>query len=341
LRANVQVRETVRYSPRSVDVIDREKGLFVTLSLTDLLRVAGRELPGLRDVFSVVRDDMLSPPSPLLLDPESDEIAATFAGLLESTPFAGRLKRILDTLAEGLGCPVDIEFAHDGERFYLLQCRPQSRTDELAPTPLPSDVPRADVLFTAHRFVTSGRVPDLTHLVYVVPEAYAALPDADAMRRVGRAVGLLNATLPSRRFALLGPGRWGSRGDIKLGVPVTYADISNTALLVEIARRREGYVPDLSFGTHFFQDLVEARIRYLPLYPDEPENLFAEAFFRDAPNALAEFLPDLAPLQEVVRVIDVAAASGGSACRVALDGERDEAMGYLVEASARDAGCPR
>ena len=67
----------------------------------------------------------------------------------------------------------------------------------------------------------------------------------------------------------MGPGRWGSRGDIKLGVSVTYADINNTAMLIEIARRTGNYVPDLSFGTHFFQDLVEAQIRYLPLYPDE------------------------------------------------------------------------
>ena len=96
------------------------------------------------------------------------------------------------------------------------------------------------------------------------------------MRDVGRAVGRLNKLLPKRQFILIGPGRWGSRGDIKLGVPVTYSDINNSAMLIEVARQKGNYLPDLSFGTHFFQDLVEASIRYLPLYPDDPEIAFQE-----------------------------------------------------------------
>jgi hypothetical protein len=331
LRASVQPGEIARYSPRAVDVIDRERGRFVTIPLRDLVRAAGRDLPELAAICSVVRDERLLPVAPLLVDPDRDELVVTFEGLLERTPFAQRIKAILDTLAEGLRSPVDIEFAHDGERFYLLQCRPQSRGGELAPTPIPGDLARDRVLFTAHRYVTSGRVPELSYLVYVDPDAYAALPDTVAMRRIGRAIGRLNGLLPRRGFALLGPGRWGSRGDVKLGVPVTYADISAAALLVEIARRKGSYVPDLSFGTHFFQDLVEARIRYLPLYPDEGGNVFRDEFFRDAPNQLAAIAPELAPVAATVKVIDVPATSGGLICRVALDGERDEAMAYLAE----------
>lgn len=76
----------------------------------------------------------------------------------------------------------------------------------------------------------------------------------------------------------MGPGRWGSRGDIKLGVNVTYSDINNTSMLIEIAKQMGNYTPDLSFGTHFFQDLVEASIRYLPLYPDAEDVIFNEPF---------------------------------------------------------------
>ena len=112
-----------------------------------------------------------------------------------------------------------------------------------------------------------------------------------AMRDVGRAVGRLNKLLPKRQFILVGPGRWGSRGDIKLGVPVTYSDINNTAMLIEVARQRGNYLPELSFGTHFFQDLVEASIRYLPLYPDDPTTVFNELFFRRSRNVLQELLP--------------------------------------------------
>ena len=109
---------------------------------------------------------------------------------------------------------------------------------------------------------------------------------------MGRAIGRLNALLPKRQFILMGPGRWGSRGDIRLGVPVTYSEINNTAMLIEIARKQGKYLPDLSFGTHFFQDLVESSIRYLPLYPDEPGNQLNEEFLARAENLLPQLLPE-------------------------------------------------
>ena len=64
----------------------------------------------------------------------------------------------------------------------------------------------------------------------------------------------------------MGPGRWGE--GYPLGSQRNLLDINHTAMLVEIARKKGGYLPDLSFGTHFFKT-VEAGIRYLPLYPDD------------------------------------------------------------------------
>jgi predicted nucleotidyltransferase len=134
----------------------------------------------------------------------------------------------------------------------------------------------------------------------------------------------------------MGPGRWGSRGDIRLGVSVTYADINNTAVLIEIARRKEGYVPDLSFGTHFFQDLVEADIRYLPLYPDEPPNVFNEIFFRRSRNLFAELVPDLSYLEDVIRVIDVRESTAGRTLSVLMNADLEEAVGVLVADTSAD-----
>ncbi len=121
----------------------------------------------------------------------------------------------------------------------------------------------------------------------------------------------MNKILPRRRFILIGPGRWGSRGDIKLGVAVTYSEINNTAVLIEVARKHKDYVPDLSFGTHFFQDLVESNIRYLPLYPDDENIVFNELFLRESENQLIHLLPDSASMSEVVRVIDIEKKTGG------------------------------
>ena len=111
----------------------------------------------------------------------------------------------------------------------------------------------------------------------------------------------------------------------------TYSGINNTAMLIEIARQKGNYVPDLSFGTHFFQDLVEARIRYLPLYPDEEGNLFNEAFFRDSPGILAELLPDFGHLEPVIRVIDLERIKAGTTLEVAMDGDKERALGFLRE----------
>jgi len=150
-------------------------------------------------------------------------------------------------------------------------------------------------------------------------------------------VGELNRKLPNRRFILMGPGRWGSRGDIKLGVRVDYADINHARLLVEIARRKGDYVPDVSFGTHFFQDLVEADIAYLPLYPDEPGKVFNTDFLQDAPNALAELLPDRKDLEHVVRVIHVPAVTGGKLLDVVMDGDEGLALAFLRKQAAADS----
>lgn len=117
---------------------------------------------------------------------------------------------------------------------------------------------------------------------------------------------------------------------------VTYSDISNAALLVEIARQKGNYLPDLSFGTHFFQDLVEASIRYLPLYPDDPGVRFDERFLLDAENELPQLLPDAAEFVEVVRVIDVGRAREGQVLRVLLNAELEQAVGMF--AAARAAG---
>jgi predicted nucleotidyltransferase len=329
LRSSVTTEEVLRYSPRIADVINMETNRFESVPLEDILREAGTDFPLIDKIFSVYRDGMLQKKSRLMMDPETDDLVADMQGLLTDTELIARLHLLMTTLARYLGNPVDIEFAHDGEDFYLLQCRPQAMTGDAAPAPIPRGVEPGRIIFTAHKYVSNGYVPDITHVVYVVPEAYGKLESPERMKSVGRAVGRLNSLLPKRKFILMGPGRWGSRGDIKLGVSVTYADINNTAMLIEVARRTGNYVPDLSFGTHFFQDLVEAQIRYLPLYPDEEDNLYQEKFLGNSPNLLGELLPEFADLGDCVRVIDVGAVTGGQVLRVLLNADTDEAMAML------------
>jgi hypothetical protein len=334
LKVNVTTDEIERYSPKKIDVIDLHERRFETLDLAGLLREHGAEYPAVGRVASVIEDGVARPVRGLTTDFATARFVADFAGLIDGTPFVERVGAILAALERALGTPVDIEFASDGSDFYLLQCRPQSNAGAEAQVAIPQRPPEADVIFTADRYVSGGQVPDITHLVYVDPEGYAGIGSEAELRSVGEAVSRLNKLLTRQRFVLMGPGRWGSRGDIKLGVRVTYSDINNTAMLIEIARKKGGYVPDLSFGTHFFQDLVEARIRYLPLYPDDPGVRFNEGFLRGSPNSLADLAPEFAGLSEVLRVIDVPAVTGGRVLRVFMNADQDQALALLADPRA-------
>jgi predicted nucleotidyltransferase len=330
LRVNQAMDEIMRYAPKKVDVINMESRTLETVDLRELLEECGAKYPAFDRVFSVLRDEILQKPVGLLFDSERDEVVATFDGLLSQSDFVRQFGAIMKTLKESLDTPVDIEFAHDGDHFYLLQCRPQSYAEAASPSPIPKDVPDEDILFSAHRYVSNGHVPDITHVVYVDPERYTELGGRADLLSVARAVGRLNTLLPKRQFILMGPGRWGSRGDLKLGVGVTYADISNTAMLIEIARRKGQYVPDVSFGTHFFQDLVESRISYLPLYPDDGNVIFNERFLRSANNLLPDLLPQYEKLVDTLRVIEVPAETGERILRVLLNADLDEALALFT-----------
>ncbi len=331
LRVNTTLDEMVRYSPKMVDLINLESNEFQTVALSDLLKECGDDIPLIRRMVSFVDGDRLRRPRGLADRVDDGSAVVTFEGLASETAFLTRMATLMRVLQDRLGYPVDVEFASDGDDLYLLQCRSQSYAGLHAPPPIPRDTPPDRLLFSAHRYVSNGRADPVTHVVYVDPDAYSDLPDLDQLRDVGHAVGRLNKVLPKNQFILVGPGRWGSRGDIRLGVSVGYADISNTAVLVEIARRKGNYVPDLSFGTHFFQDLVESGIRYLPLYPDDAGNHFDEAFLRSAPNLLPDLLPDFAHLTGVVRVVDIPATRNGLVLKVLMNGDLEEAVGILAE----------
>jgi pyruvate,water dikinase len=330
LRANVTVEEMVRYCPRQIDVINLETNAFETMDICDLLREVGLEMPMVSQIVSLYEDDHVSRPSGLTLDFEKSQYVVTFEGLISQTKLVSQVNTILKLLEDKLGTPVDIEFAHDGESFYLLQCRAQSYSEDSLPAPIPKDLPEDRIVFSANRYVSNGRVDGITHIVYVDPQSYSELAQRSEILAVGRCVSHLNKLLPKHQFILMGPGRWGSRGDIKLGVSVTYSDINNSAMLIEVARKVGNYVPDLSFGTHFFQDLVEANIRYLPLYPDDEGILFNELFLRRTDNILADVLPEFAHLSNTVRLIDVPRATDGLILQVLMNADLDEAVAILT-----------
>jgi pyruvate,water dikinase len=312
LRVNTTIDEVIRYAPKYIDIINLRTNSFETVEIRELLKEIGSDIPGINRIISIYDGQVIRLPLGNEVDFQKDNLLITFEGLLSRTTFIPRLNNLMKFLEDKLGTPVDIEFACDGNHFYLVQCRAQSYGQGVEPAQIPINIPRDRLVFSANRYISNGIVPGITHIVYIDPREYDKLADHSSLMAIGRAVGSLNKLLPRKRFILMGPGRWGSRGDIKLGVKVTYSDINNTAVLIEIARKKGNYLPEPSFGTHFFQDLVESKIRYLALYPDDTRTV---------------------SLSHTLKLIDVAENTGGLLLRILMNAEADEAVGILDEPS--------
>ena len=146
----------------------------------------------------------------------------------------------------------------------------------------------------------------LARVIYIDPKGYTKLTLSEKYD-VARVVGRLNKLIDRREdmpTAVFGPGRWGTTTPA-MGVPVTFSEISKIAVIAEIAYRDGSLIPDLSFGTHFFQDLVETDIFYMAIYPEKDGVFFNEGWLESLPNRLLDLLPNEGRYEKVVRVYDV------------------------------------
>lgn len=128
---------------------------------------------------------------------------------------------------------------------------------------------------------------------------------------------------------MVGPGRWGS-SNISMGVNVSYGDINNTSVLVEVGKEEAGHAPEVSYGTHFFQDLVEAKIIYLPVFPPDPAAEFNAGFFEKSRNSLAAFCPEVKDFEDVVKLIDIPEVTRGLRVQVLADPRHQKAVCFLA-----------
>ncbi len=333
LRPEVGAQKISKYSQHFVDLLDLEGNSFETLPVRDVI---GDDYPGLRYLVSVNKDGYLSPLISRMDAGDPNDLVLTFEQLVRDKQFVTLIKAILQNLEQRYKWPVDIEFAVDVQPGYpqagytvtLLQCRPQVSRELTGKVDIPEDIPDQDLVLEACKLVPQGVVSGVRYVVYVDPEAYARAPDYVTRLEVARVVGRLNKRLEGEHFILIGPGRWGSSNP-DLGVKVTYADIFNTRVLAEIPLAREGSTAEASYGTHFFQDLVETGIFPLPITPGEDGAMLDVAFFTGSPNVLAELSPSDAQYAHYVRVVDVPAVAKGRHLEIVMDGEHERAVGYL------------
>ncbi|MBI9105430.1 MAG: nucleotidyltransferase domain-containing protein [Spirochaetales bacterium] len=337
IKVNPDPLEAARYSPKMMDVINLETNTFESVDLINILRTYGSQYPDIVNLISVFSDNCLFTKNIYQLDFENDDLIFSLEPLIQNTDFIFRIKQMLHELKDKMHTEVDIEFAYCRGEIYLLQCRPQAGSLDSIPQPIPKDISENSILFNAKKHVSNGIIDNITNIVYVNPDAYSSLNTLEKLERVGRAISRINSLLPKRRFILMGPGRWGSRGDIKLGVKVNYSDINNTAMLIEIAQKKGDYLPELSFGTHFFQDLVESSIKYLPLYPDDSDIIFNKTFLSGSGNILSELIPEYSDLSDVIYVADVMKEREGKILRILMNEDINEALAYFATPSSQES----
>ena len=318
-----------------VDLIDMKKNQFRTVPIKDVLH---NRNPILRYIAQVYQDGYLSPIRSSLVQVEEQELVVNMDEMLRRTPFADRMKRMLSTLAKNYQSPVDMEFAawivnpqssEPEVEISILQCRPQSHLQETQ-VKIPPNLPKEDIVFATSQVLPHGQVENIDYVLFVTPEGYFSLEDEDARVSLERSIGRLNKLLSEEVFISLGPGRWGTTTP-DLGIRIGYSDIFNSRALIEISGEGVGSAPEPSFGTHFFQDLLESSIYPLAIYLDDDDVIFNQKFFYKSPNYLLEYLPEAKDLVDVLRLIRVSDFREGHHIHLIMDGEVGRAVAYFKE----------
>jgi hypothetical protein len=330
LRMDRTPEDALRHSPKKIDAINLETNRLQTIEIWQLLRDFGHAHPHTEQIVSVIEGGEIRPLDPEKADFEHDQLVVTFDGLICRSPFVLQIRNVLRTLEKKMGGPVVIEFASDGENLYLLQCRPQTFLHRPRPAPIPKDIARDRVVFSANRYVPNGRITNITHIVYVDLAGYEALEDRSRYQAVEPAVSRLNELLPKRQFIFMVPARSGVNGGDHIGMDIKYTDVKNAAVLVELIEPEVNDGTILSFDAHFLLDLMESDIHYLPVFPHDEGTSFNESFLTRSKNVLPELLPEFAFLSDAVRVIDVPGATDGKVMQILMNAELGEALALLA-----------
>ncbi len=271
-----------------------------------------------------------------LSDIGDGKLVITFDELLRRTPLAKRMTRMLQLLEEKYQAPVDTEFTLEivdpnsttpDVKICLLQCRPQSHLQE-SEARLPKNLAEQDIIFSTPRMAPEGRVRAIKYVLFVPPEAYYRLATPAERAELGRIIGKLNKALKTKTFICVGPGRWGTSNP-DLGVKIGYSDIYYTRALVELTGVGIGNAPEASFGTHFFQDLMESNIFPLAIYLQDAEAVFNRDFFYKTPNRLLDFLPDETKWVENLRLIEVSSFRANRHMELVMDDDQGRSVAFL------------
>ena len=231
-------------------------------------------------------------------------------GLVANRTLMEQMRRMLRCIQDEYEYPVDTEFtiniSESGEyTIDLLQCRPLQIQKGKTGTMIPADIPEEQILLESKgASMGMSKASGLDLIVYVDPAGYYGMPYKDK-NRVARLIGGINWHFRDlqKHMMLIVPGRVGTTSP-ELGVPTAFSDISAFEIICETEEREAGYNPELSYGSHIFQDLVEAEILYTAVFHSEKTIHYAPEKLKNCPDITGQF-DDGEELSEIVHVYDV------------------------------------
>ncbi len=325
------------FTQRRVDVLDLQANQLVS---RDFAAVAPF-LPADRVGLFVAEDDNNAGSTPASVQPGVSAARLSFERLLSETEFAPTMRELCRTLQSAYDSPVDIEFTAnftpDGRfRINLVQCRPfQVKVGGSASrVSLPEQIEPGELLFQSRGpIVGHSLATTIERLIYVVPAVYSQL-GMSKRYSVARTIGrLTHLESPGRAktIMLVGPGRWGTSMP-SLGVPVSFAEINTASVICELALMHAGLIPDVSLGTHFFNDLVEMDMLYLAITPGRDGHVFNEPLILQQPNLLPSLIPSAASLADGLWVVDVDGTESLGSLHLNVDSMRQAAVCYRESA---------
>ncbi len=299
----MSIEDQGKFSQHRADLLSLRENALVNRDLDEVLSLplkADKNLFASPDYTAAARLRELGytgRKTPYLLD---------FKKLFTETKFTVIMRDMLALLSRAYDYPVDIEFTANFKednsfKINLLQCRPLQTKGLGRAVKIPEIKDAGDCFFYGKGNFMGGNVRlPVDYVVFISAGTYLKLGERDKYE-VARVIGLINRELKGRNAMLVGPGRWGSTTP-SLGVPVHFSELCNMKVICEYSSKKEGFMPELSYGSHFFQDIVESDIFYVAIFDGYPDVVFNPGRILREENLLTSFLPESGHLRDVIHI---------------------------------------
>ncbi len=299
----IDYQDIKKFSQHYVDVLSLQENKHMAKPLADIIT---KDIKVKKELLASIDYETLDRIRELGHNHVATPYVLNFNGLLKNTSFPILMKELLALLQRIYDYPVDIEFTANFKvdasfKINLLQCRPLQTKGLGKAVPIPKQVEESKIfLRTKGNFMGGNIHLPIDYVVSISPSSYLNLSETEKYS-VARMVGRINQMLKGKKVLLIGPGRWGTTTP-SLGIPVHFTELCNMSVICEVASREEGFEPELSYGSHFFQDLVEANIFYVAVFDGQKDVLFQPERLQQYPNCLSELFPLDRPMEKVIHI---------------------------------------